>query len=375
MRIRPTRATLHGRLRARLLRRARAPLALVAVGVLGLAGGLQAAKPSGSKCPPRNPHCQTTSTSTSTTTTATTTTSSPTPGPLTWAPPAGWQNYTDLAPIVGNGGQFNLSNSTDYRLVGYNGGGLRLNGGRNIVIMGSVFTVGTAWLPGGDNCGLCIGSNGTSVSGRVVHVEGSKFTGPLLGDGIQIFDGNAIVQLENDHDVLSHGADGGVHADIVQPWGGERELRIDGFTGYTTCQGGNWKRDLGSPAYNGPIYLRRTNFRDTANLCGYLSWVSTPKNTNLFTDGTNGFWIQQGPGRTFQHSIWPDETSSTPPLVQSDAAGTFATYPNLNGVDGTQMWRTWTGGANGQIRQGVPPGGDFVPAASVGIGYVTPGYR
>jgi len=66
-----------------LLRRARAPLALVAVGVLGLAGGLQAASPSGSKCPPRNPHCQaTTSTSTSTTTT---TTPTPTPGlPAQW---------------------------------------------------------------------------------------------------------------------------------------------------------------------------------------------------------------------------------------------------------------------------------------------------
>jgi hypothetical protein len=83
MRIRPTRATLRGGLRTPLLRRARAPLALVAVGVLGLAGGLQAANPSGSKCPPRNPHCQTT-TSTSTSTTTTTTPAPTTSLPAQW---------------------------------------------------------------------------------------------------------------------------------------------------------------------------------------------------------------------------------------------------------------------------------------------------
>jgi hypothetical protein len=240
--------------------------------------------------------------------------------------------------------------------------------------MGSTFTVSTAWLPGGDNCGLCIGNNGTTVSGRIVHVEGNLFTGSQLGDGMQIFDGNAIVQVENDHDALSHGSDSGVHADIIQPWGGEQQLRIDGYTGYTQCQGGMWKRDTGTPAYNGPIYLRRVNFRDVAGLCGYISWVSPGGNSNIFTDGTNGFWVQQASGRSFAHSIWLDDTSSTPPLISSDASGTYATYPNLNGALGTQMWKKWDGSANGQIRQGVPPGGDFVPPSSVGVGYVSPGY-
>jgi hypothetical protein len=29
----------------------------------------------------------------------------------------------------------------------------------------------------------------------------------------------------------------------------------------------------------------------------------------------------------------------------------------------------------GAIQLGPPPGGDFVPAGSVGVGYVSPGYR
>jgi hypothetical protein len=94
MRIRPTRVNPRWRPRAWLVRRARAPLALAAVGVLGLVGGLQTANPSASKCPPRNPHCQTTSTTT-TPTTPTSTTTTTTPAPST-SPPAQWRfAYSD----------------------------------------------------------------------------------------------------------------------------------------------------------------------------------------------------------------------------------------------------------------------------------------
>ena len=86
MRIRPTRANARRRPRASVARRARMPLVLVIVAVLGLAGGLQAAAPSSSKCPPRNPHCKTTTSTTSTTTTTTTTTTVPktTSWPAPW---------------------------------------------------------------------------------------------------------------------------------------------------------------------------------------------------------------------------------------------------------------------------------------------------
>ena len=53
MRIQPTRSDLRRTRRAWLIRHVRTPVALVVAGVLGLAGGLQAAAPSSSKCPPK----------------------------------------------------------------------------------------------------------------------------------------------------------------------------------------------------------------------------------------------------------------------------------------------------------------------------------
>jgi pentaxin family protein len=302
----------------------------------------------------------------------------PSPGgsALTWAPPVNWQNYTTLN--VGSGGQFNLDDNTDYKIVGAQTSTyLWLVGGRNIVIMGSdiefnnptgIADVGAIYIKDGSN----------PVSGRIVHIEGTKIAGSQVRDGIQINAGSAIVQVENDYDVLSANYNATtIHNDIIQPYGGVKELRIDGYSGNTTCQGGMFKRDLPDGTANGPIYLRRVNFRDVTDgsTCGYMSWVSSSGNTNIYTDGINGFWLQQGSSRTFQHSIWPDNNSSTPPLIQADANGTYATYPTLNGAGSSgQMWRKWDGSANGQIRQGVPPGGDFVPLSSVGLGYVSPGY-
>src|ERR671934_162162 len=79
MRFLPIRSNAQRRPRTSLPRYVRTLLVLIVVGVLGLAGGLYTAAPSVAKCPPRNPHCKTTSTATSTTQTTaapTTTTSS-----------------------------------------------------------------------------------------------------------------------------------------------------------------------------------------------------------------------------------------------------------------------------------------------------------
>jgi hypothetical protein len=38
------------------------------------------------------------------------------------------------------------------------------------------------------------------------------------------------------------------------------------------------------------------------------------------------------------------------------------------------MVRNWDNTGDGQLRQGLPPGGDFVLPISVGIRYFSPGY-
>ena len=79
MRIRPVRANARRRPWAWIARHARTPIAFAVVGVLGLAGGLQAAAPSSSSCSPKNPHCHKTTSTTTTTTTTTPTTTTPAP--------------------------------------------------------------------------------------------------------------------------------------------------------------------------------------------------------------------------------------------------------------------------------------------------------
>jgi hypothetical protein len=89
-------------------------------------------------------------------------------------------------------------------------------------------------------------------------------------------------------------------------------------------------------------------------------------------------WLAQAPGRDLLKSIWPDRddsTSSYRPVLGSDSLGSYATYPGFTNSQGQKVVRNWDNSGDGQMRQGVPPTGDYVLAASVGVGYVSPGYQ
>ena len=306
---------------------------------------------------------------------------SPSPSPsglLTWAPPANWQNYVTLN--VGSGGQFNLDNSTDYKIVGASTSTrVRLNGGHNIVIMGSTIDVDSSYSSSEDNVGISISENGTTSPGRVVHIEGVRIGGAALGDAIKLKDPNAVVQLENVYVDLCHGSESTIHADVIQAEAGVQELRVDGLTGNTQYQGFMLKKDYGSgPAYNGPMRFRRTNIHDWNGMSQYLTWLSASSNSQLFLDGANGMWLGQAPGRDFLKSVWPDRDDSTltsRPLPGLDTLGTYVTYPTFTNGQGQKIVRNWDNTGDGQLRQGVPSGGDFVLPGSVGVGYVSSGYQ
>jgi hypothetical protein len=296
---------------------------------------------------------------------------------LTWAPPAGWQAYTTLD--VGSGGEFDLDNSTDYKIVGASTTTrVRLNGGRNIVIMGSTVHVDSSYSSSEDNVGISISNNGTTSPGRIVHIEGVRIGGAALGDAIKLRDPNAVVQLENVYVDLAHGSEDTIHADVIQADGGVQELRVDGLTGNTQYQGLMLKKDYGSGSdYNGPMHFRRTNIRDWNGMSEYLSWLSAASDSQIFVDGANGVWLAQAPGRDFLRSIWPDRDASlsSRPVPGVDTVGVYVTYPAFTNDLGQLIVRNWDDTGAGQLRQGVPPGGDFVPPGSVGIGYVSPGYN
>jgi hypothetical protein len=258
----------------------------------------------------------------------------PPPRPkLYWAPPA--LNNPITITVSAAGGPLSLDPTRDYVLrVGHveHKGGLVINGGHNVVLIGGEITIpyvgDQPQKGGGDRRGLGIfGSTGT------VHVEGLLIDGPDLSEGIQIAAPKATVQLENVRIVGIHARDEKTfsdnHPDLVQPWGGVRALRIDRLTGSTDYQGFFLVSDLGKV---GTVALRNVDITGTAT-SRFLLWVDGPSVTY------QSVWISPAQGRSLANTIWP--VGSRP--VQLVSAGR-------------------------------PAAGEFVPAGAAGQGYLSPGY-
>ena len=123
-----------------------------------------------------------------------------------------------------------LDDSRDYILVmpsQKKTGPLYIRGGHNVEVIGGYMSTTTK----GPN--INISDDSGTQSGRIVHIEGVLIDGSsgVPSDGIKIQAPNTIVQLENDRIVGLWGTLSGYHADVVQPGGGVKELRIDGLTG------------------------------------------------------------------------------------------------------------------------------------------------
>jgi hypothetical protein len=105
--------------------------------------------------------------------------------------------------------------------------GLRINGGHNVVMIG-----GTVHVPGAQRAMELVDQTGT------VHVEGVRFTGSHLIEGIDLSEPHgATVQLENIEMAEVHGSYSTHHADLIQTWAGPKRLLVDGFVGSTDYQG------------------------------------------------------------------------------------------------------------------------------------------
>lgn len=119
-----------------------------------------------------------------------------------------------------------------------------LEGGRNIVIIGGWITLPV--LPDKSNAAM---SRGIYIKNSVgvVHIEGVLIdgSGGGMSDGIDIDAPKATVQIENVRVEGIYGYFDQFHADVVQPFGGVKDLRIDKLTGYTGYQGLTIGRDLG----------------------------------------------------------------------------------------------------------------------------------
>ncbi len=268
-----------------------------------------------------------------------------------------------------------LSDTRDYVLVLPNvkkTGVLEIRGGRNVVVVGGYLSISAT----GSN--IIVADGAGAVDGRVVHLEGLLIDGSsgAQSDGIRINAPKAIVQIVRTRIVDLRGSAKGLHADVIQPFGGVKELRIDGFTG--------------SSHYNN-LYLRRENdpLRPpigkvtiyNANLFGYWNGANAgpPETLRAISIGTQpidpsnttssincqltapvvlrNVYIQPARKRPAQF-VYPHDRMSTagcPARVSAD--GKTVSWPALARI------------VDGSLIVGGPPTGDIVKASSVGLSY------
>jgi hypothetical protein len=306
----------------------------------------------------------------------------PTAGAATPAVGTYWARPAVVNPIVIHlhvgSDSLHLNDSRDYVLkmpAVKKLGPLFIRGGRNVRIIGGVMSTKVK----GPNI-VIMDDSGTHV-GRIVHIEGMVINGTSMvpSDGIKIKAPKTIVQLEKDRIIGLWGTLAGYHADVVQPGGGVRELRIDGLTGSSHYNNFYFRREtnpLGPPI--GRVIIRN------ANMFGYsnprvphhtLRGISIGTQPNPPSDDSaminckvtnpmilTNFWVTPPSGVRPAQFVYPhDRMSGSASWCRSAYASGSHTvdWPNLRASKG--------GPISGAVHVGAHR--DFVPMGSVGFGY------
>lgn len=281
---------------------------------------------------------------------------------LRWAPPK-LSNPTVIRLATG-ATHTSLSLARDYIVVlppTEKVGGTWLDGGHNVVVVGGSITIPQGTTPGSANDWQRTGIYVSRATGTV-HIEGVQIdgSGGADFDGIDINAPDATVQLENLRIVGVRGRYDGLHADIVQTWGGVHALRIDRLTGSSNYQGLTIPQDLGPM---GSADISHVDLRDTeapTTMGGHLLWLTTGSTTcSSFPTTLSDVYVH--PRHTFRldQAVWPDASGKVPcgPSLSANAVS----WPGLPTVSGS-------------VRPGSPPDGSYVPDGTAGPSYSSPGY-
>jgi hypothetical protein len=291
---------------------------------------------------------------------------------LAWAPPA----LVDPTTIQLVSGQdpdvVNLNPNKDYILhtpAGGIHGTVEINGGHNVILIGGVITVPSTANQtdnGQDNTDTALYIRGATGT---VHVEGLLIDAnhDVLYDGIDINAPQATVQIENVRAQNVWGSENTEHADVIQTWGGVKDLRVDRVTADGDYQGLTIDPDLGPI---GSAQIENVDLTDDARPAalaattvggGYMIWLTSGDNTcNAGTTTFQNVYIDNLTDRI------PDSNTVFPP-----SHGT--TLACAGSLSGNQM--TWPElPVTGTVIFGSPPDGSFVPSGLAGLGYRSPGY-
>jgi hypothetical protein len=205
-------------------------------------------------------------------------------------------------------------------------------------------------------------------------VEGMSIDAANAGesDGIEVYGPGSDTSIQPDIYVQNtrilnmHGSLATVHADCFQPQGSVGRVYMDNVTCTTNYQG------LFIPPQHpiGSADLRNINLSYTDQTAttkfSYLLWM-----TGTLGDSTNNCTtypiklsnVYANPRDTQNigtNAVWPK--TNQPVGCPSSLSGTTLSFPGLSSY------------IQGTVTSGTPPGGDFAPAASVGLGYSSPGY-
>ena len=287
------------------------------------------------------------------------TVTTPPPG-LCWAPPAGYQSYdTVVVPVTG--GSIELQPGNDYRLVFPDepvDRRVRVVGGRNVVVIGGHIRIDEFF----SQANLRFGMQWTGQTG-VIHIEGLRIDSAALTEGIQFNnDQQAQAQVQNLYFGELRGAMNRNHGDYIQVNNG---IGVNHSWALRLC------RITGRPSHyqfliygndSGPIDVRYVNFvsavgpNNSVNELqgGWINFLNGPADSIHYEPGT--VWAEPNPVRFWRFAL--REHGAATNREQQDSVGTFVEWAEPH--------------ISGRVYKGEPPGGDYVSASSVGIGYVSP---
>ncbi|WP_250445551.1 hypothetical protein [Actinotalea sp. C106] len=261
----------------------------------------------------------------------------PAAGPaLSWAPPE--LEDPETVEVTAENRALSLEPDQDYVVEMPEpvevSGGVTINGGRNVVLVGGEIRITEEGERGPDARGLFLqDQTGT------VHVEGLLITGPALAEGINLDQREgAVVQLQNIRvETVGEGPEEH-HADVIQTWAGPSELRVDRLSGTTEYQGFFLlPMQFGDQEEPAGFDLRNIDLTG-ADEAGYLLW----RDDRDWPITLENVWVSPSDGGDDRDAVlWEDD-----------------------GRDGP-----WAG-----VEVGTPPEGPFVPEGVAGTGYVSPGY-
>ena len=276
--------------------------------------------------------------------------------PLTWAPPALTNPKTYH--VSGDGPGTLTAAAGQDSIVVFDGPvhrRIRMSGGRHWVLRGGEVNNSRAWPNIDDQAGLEF----ADVDGTA-FVEGVLIHGAYGKDGIRVGSGGSDMTLvvQNTRILDRMAGPTGYHADVIQPFGGVKALKVDRLTGHGDYQGQMWKRESGTTF--GPTDFRRVNYRAATPQVQYMInfVMSAPTAPVTLAE----VFVQPDP-RFAGGDFCDAHTPSSEATCATDAAG--------------RKYVTWSGtpiAVHGRVTQGLPSFGDFVPEGVAGIGYVSPGY-